>query len=63
MEALSEQFVDIVRTHLDSVETPITKCTTTYNTLQYFTVNDVTALLHTPRGCVVEKLRLLGARL
>ena len=37
MEALSEQFVDIVRTYLDSVGIPITKCTTTYNT---FTVDD-----------------------
>lgn len=31
MEALSKQFVDIVRTHLDSVGIPITNCETTYN--------------------------------
>ena len=35
MEALSKQFVDIVRTQLDTVGIPITKCKTTYNTFKY----------------------------
>lgn len=35
MEALSKQFVDIVRTQLDAVGIPITNCKTTYNTFEY----------------------------
>lgn len=35
MESLSKQFVDIVRTHLDSVGIPITNCETTYNNFEY----------------------------
>lgn len=35
MGELSKQFVDIVRTHLDSVGIPITDCKTTYNDFEY----------------------------
>ena len=34
MEELSKQFVDIVRTHLDSVGIPINNCTLKYNTFE-----------------------------